>query len=70
MGGLFSKPKMPEQKPPDPPIAIPETGEADATQKHKITKAGRGGTVLAGQMAPSRIFKKKVLGGGIDVLRV
>jgi len=62
MGGLFSKPKMPEQKPPDPPIAMPETGEADATQKHKITKAGRGGTVLAGQMTPSNIFKRKILG--------
>ena len=53
---------MPEQKPPDPPIAMPETGEADATQKHKITKAGRGGTVLAGQMTPSNIFKRKILG--------
>jgi len=62
MGGLFSSPKTPPPKPPDPPVAMPETGEADVTQKRQMIKAGRGGTILAGQMAPSNIFKKKILG--------
>ena len=62
MGGLFSKPKMPAPPKPDPPVAIPETGEADVTKNRKMIKAGRGGTVLAGQMTPPNIFKSKVLG--------
>ena len=62
MGGLFSSPKTPEPPKPEAPVAIPETGEGDVTQKRSMIKSGRGGTILAGQMAPANIFKKKILG--------
>ena len=68
MGGLFSKPKEPEMPPPpepkipEPPVAMPETGEAQVTKTKAAVKGGRGGTILAGQMAPQNIRKKKVLG--------
>ena len=57
--GSGSKPKT---IPPKPPVGMPETGEADVTQQRKMIKAGRGGTILAGELAPENIKKKKVLG--------
>jgi len=64
MGGIFSQPKMkaPPLPPPEPPVGIPETGAGDVTQKRKLIKSGRGGTILAGQLAPANIFKKRILG--------
>lgn len=64
MGGLFSRPKIetPPLTEPEPPVAIPEKGEAEVTKAGKGIKAGRGGTILAGQLTPERIGKKRVLG--------
>ena len=69
MPSVFSKPKEkepdlppPEPEIPEPPVAIPETGEAQVTKTKAAVKGGRGGTILAGQMAPQNIRKKKVLG--------
>ena len=67
MGGLFSQPEQPAFQPPplpepEPPVAIPETGEAQVTKTRAAVKGGRGSTILTGQMTPQNIKKKKVLG--------
>ena len=69
MGGLFSQTKQeqpvfnPQPLPePEPPVAIPETGEGQVTKTKAAVKGGRGGTILAGQMTPANIQKKKILG--------
>jgi hypothetical protein len=62
MSGLFSKPKAPPIPPPEAPVAIPETGEAEVTKRRSMMQGGRGKTILAGQMAPANIFKKRLLG--------
>lgn len=63
MSGLFSRPKS--QRIPPPPKqeapAIPEKGEAEGTKQRTEAKAGRGGTILAGELTPET-KKKKVLG--------
>jgi len=67
MGGLFSQPKQQTFQPPplpapEPPVAIPEMGDANVIKTGSMIKRGRGGTILAGQMTPSNIKKKKILG--------
>lgn len=64
MGGFFSKPKIetPPLPDPEPPVAIPETGEAEITKRGMKIKAGRGGTILAGQLTPTKIGRKEILG--------
>lgn len=61
MGGLFSAPKIktPPLPKPEPPVAMPEKG---VMKQRKTVKAGRGGTIYTGQMAPANIFKKRLLG--------
>lgn len=54
--------EMPALPKPEPPVAMPETGAADITRQKKILTAGRGGTILAGQLAPQNIFKRRLLG--------
>ena len=68
MSGLFSKPKTPITPPPPkpaPPVGVPETGEADVTQKRKMIKAGRGGTILTGALAPQNTGKARLLSGKV-----
>ena len=67
MGGLFSQPKQPTFNPPtlpepEPPVAMPEKGDANVIKTGSMIKGGRGGTILAGQMTPANILKKKILG--------
>lgn len=66
MSGLFSKPEKSTAPPPPkpkPPVGIPEKGEADVTEKRKMIKAGRGGTILAGELTPEKTEKARILGG-------
>ena len=67
MSGLFSKPRrrdtMTEPVKPEAPIGVPETGEADTTKKRKAIKAGRGGTILTGDLAPQKTGKARLLSG-------
>ena len=67
MGGVFSKPKTPKlEAPPLPkpeaPIALGQEGEAVTDIQHKSIKAGRAGTILTGQLAPTKVGKKRLLG--------
>lgn len=63
MGGLFSKPKKLDPLPiPDPPIAQGQPGEAVTDIQNRFIKAGRGGTILTGQLAPTKVGKKRLLG--------
>lgn len=63
MGGLFSKPKKPDPLPiPDAPIAAGQPGKAVTDVKSKFIKAGRGGTILTGQLIPKNIGKRRLLG--------
>ena len=64
MTGLFSKPKVETQPLPEPlpPVAIGEKGEAEITKRGTAIKAGRGGTILAGELTPEKIGKKRILG--------
>lgn len=68
MTTVFSKPKEQEvvppepMPPPEPPVAIPETGEGEITKQRTLIKGGRGKTILAGQMTPQNVLKKKILG--------
>lgn len=63
MGGLFSKPRKPDPLPvPDPPIVKGQEGEGVTGIQNKFIKAGRGGTILSGQLTPSNIGKKRLLG--------
>jgi len=64
MGGMFSSPKVPEPPKPEPPVAIPEKGEGDVSQKRKMIKAGRGGTILTGQLGAQNVGRKTL--GGIQ----
>lgn len=63
MPGLFSQPKAQKTPPPPEPeaLAIPEKGEGEGTKRRAEAKAGRGGTILAGELTPET-KKKKVLG--------
>ena len=68
MPGLFSKPKTPITPPPPkpaPPVGVPETGEAEVTKKRKMIKAGRGGTILTGALAPKKTGKARLLSGKV-----
>ena len=70
MSGLFSKPRRrdsmtPPPADPAPPVGVPETGEADVTQKKKAIKAGRGGTILTGDLAPQKTGKARLLSGKV-----
>ena len=65
MGGLFARPKEIEAEPlpePEPPVAIPEKGKAEVTKKRQLIRGGRGRTILAGQLTPENIGKKRILG--------
>ena len=67
MGGLFSQPKTPKivaprLPKPEAPIAQGQPGEAVTDIKSKHIKAGRAGTILTGQLAPTKVGKKRLLG--------
>ncbi len=47
---------------PDAPIAQGQPGEGAASIQKRSIKAGRGGTILTGQLAPTKIGKKRLLG--------
>lgn len=47
---------------PDPPIAQGQAGGAVTDIENKFIKAGRGGTILTGQLTPTKIGKKRLLG--------
>lgn len=47
---------------PDPPIVQGQPGTAASAPKRKLIKAGRGGTILTGQLAPKKTGKKRLLG--------
>lgn len=58
-------PELPVPDPlpiPDPPIVQGQPGTAAAAPKRKLIKAGRGGTILTGQLAPTKVGKKRLLG--------
>ncbi len=61
MPNLFAQPKQPKPAKPEPPIALPEKGEADLTKRRPAIKGGRGGTILAGELTP-KTKKKEILG--------
>jgi len=70
MSGLFSKPRRRDSFPPpgsevkpEAPVGVPETGEAETTKKRKAIKAGRGGTILTGDLAPQKTGKARLLSG-------
>ena len=63
--GILEGPEIPEPEPlpiPDPPIVSGTGGEAVASQQRKFIKAGRRGTLITGQLSPSNIGKKRLLG--------
>ncbi len=64
MSGLFGQPKpqRAEKVKPEPPIALPEKGETEVTRQKLRSAAGRGGTILAGELTPET-RKKNILGG-------
>lgn len=66
MPNIFSRPKqeiLREPLPkPEPPVAIPEKGEAEVTKKRQLIQGGRGRTILAGQLTPKKIGRTQVLG--------
>ena len=64
MGGMFSKSATTAPTKPEPPVAIPEKGEGDVSQKRKMIKAGRGGTILTGQLGAQNVGRKTL--GGIQ----
>lgn len=49
--------------PPEPPLGVPETGTGEVTRQKHMIRGGRGGTILAGQLTPERVGKKRILGG-------
>ncbi len=49
--------------PPEPPIAVPEKGEGEVTKQRRLITGGRRGTILAGQLTPTQVGKKRILGG-------
>lgn len=58
-------PELPEPDPlpiPDPPIVQGQPGTAASALKRKLIKAGRGGTILTGQLTPKKTGKKRLLG--------
>jgi hypothetical protein len=55
-------PKAEEPPPPEPPPGIPETGEAQAGIDRRKMIGGRGRTILTGELAPSNVGKKGLLG--------
>ena len=60
---IFPQPPGPAPLPiPDPPIVQGQPGTATSAQKRKLIKAGRGGTILTGQLAPKKVGKKGLLG--------
>ena len=66
---MQSKPRrrdsMTEPVKPAAPVGVPETGEADVTKKRKAIKSGRGGTILAGDLAPQNTGKARLLSGKV-----
>lgn len=60
---LFPDPPKPDPLPiPDPPIVQGQPGTAASAPKRKLIKSGRGGTILTGQLAPTKVGKKRLLG--------
>jgi len=63
MGGIFSRPKEPELPKPDPPIAPATTVDEPAVRaRPKYVGGSRGRTIIAGDLTPNKLFKRKVLG--------
>jgi hypothetical protein len=61
MSDIFKQPKAEKIPEPEPPVAMPEKGEAEVTKRRAGAKTGRGGTILAGELTPDT-KKKRVLG--------
>lgn len=58
-------PDVPDPLPipgPLPPIGIPETGGGEATKRRRLILGGRGKTILAGQLTPTKVGKRRILG--------
>lgn len=51
-------PEPPPIPPPEPPIGIPETGGGEVTKRRRLILGGRGRTILAGQLTPSKLGKR------------
>jgi len=63
MGSMFSKPKMPKTQMPSAEVpAVPQVESAEDLSKMLKMRAGRGRTVMTGDLEPEDIGKKKLLG--------
>ncbi len=62
MPSIFKQPEAEPIEEPEPPVAIPEKGEAEVTKRRAGIKTGRGGTILAGELTPKKTKKKRILG--------
>ncbi len=51
-----------EQSKPEPPVGIPETGAGEVTKRRQLIAGGRGRTILAGQLTPANVGRKRILG--------
>ncbi len=51
-----------EQSKPEPPVGIPETGAGEVTKRKQLIAGGRGRTILAGQLTPANVGKKRIFG--------
>lgn len=60
MPDIFSRPKVSKVPPPEPPAGLPETGAGDVTKQRKLMQGVK--TNLTGQLTPSNIRKRRLLG--------
>ena len=61
LGSILEGPEFPDPPPlpgPLPPIGIPETGGGEVTKRRRLITGGRGRTILAGQLTPSKLGKR------------
>ena len=61
MGGMFSKPKVDPLPTPDPPAAPGQPGSPQRSQA-KTPGSSRSRTIIAGDVTPNKLFKRKGLG--------
>jgi hypothetical protein len=61
MGGVFSMPDEPKMPKPDPPVAPAQPG---VPARPRATGVGstRARTIVAGDVTPEKVFKRKILG--------